>query len=69
MIRLDKRKPERIEAVIRWCQQDPFWQSNILSAETLRKQFDRLELRMQNQNGSSQIGPDRDNQISGNIIR
>jgi hypothetical protein len=47
LIRLDGRTPERIEAVIRFCQRDPFWQNNILSVATLRRQFDRLELLMQ----------------------
>jgi len=47
LIRLDGRMPERIEAVIRFCQRDPFWQNNILSVATLRRQFDRLELLMQ----------------------
>lgn len=46
MIRLDKRAPECIEAVIRWCQKDDFWQNNILSTQKLRKQFDQLELKM-----------------------
>jgi hypothetical protein len=46
MLRLDGRTPERIEAVIRWCRRDAFWQSNILSTAKLRKHFDRLELRM-----------------------
>ena len=49
MLRLDNRKPERIKSVIRWCQTDPFWQNNILSAEKLRKQFDQLELKMEEQ--------------------
>jgi len=44
MIRLDSRKPERIEKVIRWCQQDDFWQNNVLSTEKLRKHFDKLEM-------------------------
>lgn len=47
MLRLDRRGPERIEAVIRWCQRDPFWQNNILGTGKLRAQFDRLELQMQ----------------------
>jgi hypothetical protein len=47
LIRLDGRTAERIEAVIRFCQRDPFWQNNILSVATLRRQFDRLELLMQ----------------------
>lgn len=46
MLRLDGRTPERIEAVLRWCQKDPFWQNNILSTAALRKHFDRLELEM-----------------------
>ena len=46
MIRLDNRDPERIRAVIRWCQQNDFWQNNIRSTEKLRKQFDSLELQM-----------------------
>lgn len=46
MIRLDKRAPEEIEEVIRWCQKDDFWQNNILSAAKLRLQFDQLFLKM-----------------------
>jgi hypothetical protein len=46
MIQRDGRKPERIEAVIRWCQKDPFWWKNILSTGKLRKQFDTLEAQM-----------------------
>lgn len=47
MIRLDGRSPERIEAVIRWSQADPFWQANILSTAKLREKFDTLEMQMQ----------------------
>lgn len=52
MLRLDRRTPERIEAVIRWCQQDNGdgqwrgWQDNILSTAKLRQKFDKLELDM-----------------------
>jgi len=46
MIRLDSRTPERIEAVIRWVQQDQFWAGNVLSPRALRKHFDTLESRM-----------------------
>jgi len=60
MIRLDKRTPEQIEAVIRWCQQDLFWQSNILSAAKLREKFDQLELRMKGSNGQQKPKYDRD---------
>jgi len=46
MIRVDKREPEEIEEVIEWCQRDPFWQNNVLSAAKLRSQFDQLALKM-----------------------
>ena len=46
MIRIDKRDPKEIEDVIKWCQQDSFWQDNILSTAKLRKQYDALALKM-----------------------
>jgi predicted phage replisome organizer len=46
MIQRDDRSSKQIAAVIDWCQQDKFWKLNILSADTLREQFDRLELQM-----------------------
>jgi len=51
MIRLDKRSPEEIEKVIRWCQQDSFWQNNILSTEKLRRQYDQLCMKAFSDNG------------------
>jgi hypothetical protein len=47
MIRLDKRDPNQIRAVIDFATSDSFWQSNILSAFSLRKHFDQLEGKMQ----------------------
>lgn len=46
MIRLDKRKPQKIYEIIKWCQQDNFWHKNILSTEKLRKQYDKLVINM-----------------------
>ena len=46
--RIDKREYSEIESVIRWSQKDTFWLQNILSTEKLRKQFDRLWLKMGN---------------------
>lgn len=43
----DQRTPAEVEQVIRWCQADDFWRSNVLSMPTLRKQYTRLLLRMQ----------------------
>jgi len=47
IIRIDKRTPQELGEIIEWCQQDDFWQNNILSPSKLRKQLDRLELQMQ----------------------
>lgn len=38
----DGRSEVEIETAIRWCQADEFWQANVLSMPTLRRQFDRL---------------------------
>ena len=46
LLHIDKRTPQQIEKVIRWCQQDNFWQDNILSTKKLREQIDKLELKM-----------------------
>ncbi len=53
MIERDKRTPADIEAVIRWCQSDPFWCSNILSAVKLREKFGQLWDRMHARAGPS----------------
>jgi hypothetical protein len=37
---------EQIEKVIKWCQADDFWKSNILSAKKLREQMGKLILQM-----------------------
>lgn len=43
---IDKRTRAQLFELISWCQQDNFWQNNILSPSKLRKQLDRLELQM-----------------------
>ncbi|MGR3174596.1 MAG: replication protein [Candidatus Scalindua sp.] len=45
MIRCDSRSVENIEKIIKWCQEDEFWQNNILSTASLRKQYDTLWLK------------------------
>ena len=46
MLRRDNRSAEDIRAVIDWCQDDEFWKVNILSPQSLRKQFDRLYMKL-----------------------
>jgi len=43
---IDRQPYFLIEAVIKWCQSDPFWKKNILSGEKLRKQWNNLTARM-----------------------
>jgi len=50
MMERDSRTPEEIEDVITWCQDNDFWQSNILCVGKLRKQFDKLFMQMQQEN-------------------
>ena len=53
--RLDGRSWEQIEAAIRWCQNDSFWKSNIMSPSSLREKYDQLRLKAQSQQKSSNL--------------
>ena len=54
--RRDDRTFGELEAVIRWAQQDDFWQTNILSTKRLRAQFDMLDAKMKAE-GRNRAGP------------
>lgn len=43
LVRIDSRTPEEIKEVIKWCQADSFWQTNILSTQKLREKFSTLK--------------------------
>ena len=45
----DKRTFENLKIIIQWCQSDSFWYTNILSADKLRKQYDQLSIKMEQQ--------------------
>lgn len=49
LLDIDGRTVEQVEACIRWCQSDPFWKANILSASKLREKYDQLRLKAQSQ--------------------
>ncbi len=53
-IRIDKRTAHDIYEVMKWCQKDNFWKSNILSAGKLREKYDQLVLRMKQENQGQQ---------------
>lgn len=44
--RVDGRSYDDLEKIIKWCQKDSFWATNILSTQKLRKQFDQLSIKM-----------------------
>jgi hypothetical protein len=46
LIRIDGKSRTIIRDVIIWCQQDHFWQNNILCPTKLREKFDQLILKM-----------------------
>jgi len=45
ILRIDGRDSQEVLEVIRFAQDDPFWQGNILSPDKLRQHYDRLNLR------------------------
>lgn len=47
LIDRDGKTPQQVAWIIQWCQQDEFWRGNVLSMPTLRRQFDRLRLKAQ----------------------
>lgn len=59
LIRLDGQDVQEIEQVIRWCQSDEFWKSNVLSGSKLREKWDQLSLKAKSMGASGKIGEDR----------
>ncbi|KJU84942.1 hypothetical protein MBAV_002862 [Candidatus Magnetobacterium bavaricum] len=51
LITQDKQEPSSVEEVIRNAVNDDFWGSNILSGQSLRRQWDRL-VRLGKRNGN-----------------
>ena len=45
MMQRDNRTAEQIKNMIDWCQNDEFWKTNILSTAKLRKQYDKMKVR------------------------
>ncbi|WP_432401020.1 hypothetical protein [Wukongibacter sp. M2B1] len=50
MLRIDKRDPEEIKEIIRFCQTNSFWMTNVLSTKKLREKYDSLYLQMKKSN-------------------
>ena len=45
MLERDNRDAAQAERLVRWCQADEFWQGNIHSMPTFRRQYDKLRLK------------------------
>lgn len=54
MMERDKREGKEIQDAILFCQSHHFWYKNILSADKLRKQYDRLSLEMEDNKPKTQ---------------
>lgn len=53
LVDIDEREMREIAQVLRWCQHDDFWKTNILSPAKFRKQYPQLRLRWLEEGGSS----------------
>jgi hypothetical protein len=58
MQEVDKRQMDEVIKVFTWANSDPFWQSNILSPDKLRKKFDDLVIKSKQSAGKNinQVG-------------
>lgn len=52
LLERDGRDRSEAEQLVRWCQADEFWRSNIMSMATFREKYDRLRLQAQRSNGA-----------------
>lgn len=59
LIRLDGRTKDEIVKVIAWVETDSFWKTNILSASSLRKNFPKLLLKMNESHTKERINTNR----------
>lgn len=50
---IDKRPDSEIRSLFQWANQDQFWQANVLSPATLRKQWDRLVMQRRRAGGTN----------------
>ena len=60
MLQRDGRKADHAETLIRWCQADTFWRTNVLSMPKFRQKYDQLRLQALSEweRGRSAVSPD-----------
>lgn len=72
LIDLDERTIEQIEKAIDWSQGDSFWRTNVLSMETLRKQYDKMRLdaiRKEQAKAPRNFQEEREQQVADQVKR
>lgn len=69
IIELDGRAIEDIVDTIGWSQRNDFWKDNILSPQTLRKQYGRLHVQMEEEEKKLQLLADDNPEITAEIIK
>jgi hypothetical protein len=52
LIDTDERAAQEVVKVLRWCQLDSFWKTNVLSAPKFREQYDKLRARWDEEGGA-----------------
>jgi hypothetical protein len=68
LIRIDKRTPEEVEAVISWCKsKGNFWIPNIMSGKKLREKFPTLFAQMNTRGSKGQKSLSRYSSESGSL--
>lgn len=55
LIDADERPAQEVVKVLRWCQADAFWKTNILSATKFREQYDKLRARWDEEGGAAPL--------------
>jgi|GEM_PF-2117620 len=55
----DNRNPDEAHRLIDWCQTDTFWMGNILSMAAFRKQYDKLRMKADQNQGNVNAGTNR----------
>ena len=64
LVERDGRTTKQVENMIRWCQQDPFWRSNILSVTKLRAKYDQMRLKAVAESTSSAPVQTREDELA-----
>jgi hypothetical protein len=61
LVELDGKKPENVEKVIDWVRNHDFWYKVILSASSLRKQYDKLVMEIRDEHKKKQKSNQKNN--------